>query len=60
MSYRIDDRWLWLGTGLALLLAVKGITYAIRDTVHLTQVEPLGKDDDEELQRQPEDCMLTR
>lgn len=60
MSHRIDDRWLWLGAGAALLIAVKGISYAIQDTVRLTQVKPLGKDDDEELQRQPEDCMYMR
>lgn len=58
MSYRIDDRWLWLGAGLALIVAVKGISYAIHDTVRLTQVKPAGKDEDEELQRQPEDCRL--
>lgn len=56
MSHRIDDRWLWLGAGAALYLAAKGISYAIHDTVRLTQVKPIGKDDTEELQRQPEDC----
>ena len=57
MSRRIDDRWLWLGVGIGLVAAFKGIKYAITDVVRLTQVEPLGKDQDEELQRQPEDCM---
>ena len=57
MSHRIDDRWLWLSVGLGLIIAFKGIKYAITDTVRLTQVKPLGKDQDEELQRQPEDCM---
>lgn len=56
MAHRIDDRWLWLGAGIALVLTIKGISYAITDTVRLTQVKPLGKDQDEELQRQPEDC----
>jgi len=56
MSHRIDDRWLWLGAGVALILAFQGISYAIKDTVRLTQVKPIGKDRDEELQRQPEDC----
>lgn len=56
MSHRIDDRWLWLGVGIGLVVAFKGIKYAITDIVRLTQVKPLGKDQDEELQRQPEDC----
>ena len=56
MSHRIDDRYLWLGAGIGLIVAFKGIKYAIEDTVRLTQVKPLGKDQDEELQRQPEDC----
>jgi hypothetical protein len=56
MSHPISDRWLWLGVGVGLILAVKGIRYAIKDTLRLTQVQPLGKDHDEELSRQPEDC----
>lgn len=56
MSHQIDDRWFWLGVGISLIVAFKGIKYAIEDTVCLTQVKPLGKDQDEELQRQPEDC----
>ena len=56
MSHRIDDRWLWLSVGIGLVVAFKGIKYAITDIVRLTQVKPLGKDQDEELQRQPEDC----
>jgi hypothetical protein len=56
MSHRIDDRLLWLGVGIGLIVAFKGIKYAIEDTIRLTQVKPLGKDQDEELQRQPEDC----
>lgn len=56
MSQRMDDRYLWLGVGIGLIVAFKGIKYAIEDTVRLTQVKPLGKDQDEELQRQPEDC----
>lgn len=58
MSHQIDDRWLWLGVGFGLIVAFKGIKYAIEDTVRLTQVKPLGKDQDEELQRQPEDCKI--
>ena len=56
MSHQIDDRWFWLGVGISLIVAFKGIKYAITDIVRLTQVKPLGKDQDEELQRQPEDC----
>jgi hypothetical protein len=58
MAHRIDDRWLWLGTGALLLIAFKSISYAIHDTVRLTEVEPLTtKEQDEDQQRQPEDCM---
>lgn len=56
MAYRIDDRWLWLGAGVALFIAVKGISYAIHDTVRLTEVQPLVNEQDEEHQKQPEDC----
>ena len=61
MAHRIDDRWLWLGTGALLLIAYKSISYAIHDTVRLTEVEPLTtKKQDEDQQRQPEDCMQNR
>ena len=56
MSHQINDRWLWLGVGIGLIFAVKGIRYAIQDTLRLTQVQPLGEDHDEELNRRPEDC----
>lgn len=56
MAYRIDDRWLWLGAGIALYITFKGISYAIRDIVRLTAIEPLDKDPDDERQQQPEDC----
>lgn len=56
MAYRIDDRWLWLGAGVALFIAVKGISYAIHDIVRLTEVQPLINEQDEEHQKQPEDC----
>jgi hypothetical protein len=39
MSHRIDDRLLWLGVGIGLIVAFKGIKYAIEDTVRLTQPE---------------------
>jgi hypothetical protein len=58
MAHRIHDRWLWLGTGALLLIAFRSISYAIHDTVRLTEVEPLRtKEQDEDQQRQPEDCM---
>jgi hypothetical protein len=57
MTHRISDRWLWLGTGVLLILAFRSISYAIHDTVRLTEVEPLTtKEQDEDQQRQPEDC----
>lgn len=56
MAYRIDDRWLWLGTGVALFLAVKGISYAIRDVVRLTAIESLKDEQEDERQKLPEDC----
>lgn len=57
MAHRIDDRWLWLGTGALLFIAFKSISYAIHDTVRLTEVEPLTtKEQDEGQQKQPEDC----
>jgi hypothetical protein len=60
MAHRIDDRWLWLGTGALLFIAFKSISYAIHDTVRLTEVEPLTtKEQDEDQQRQPEDCTYT-
>lgn len=58
MAHRIDDRWLWLGAGLALFIAVKSVSYAIHDTVRLTEVQPLNKENDEEYQSQPEDCQF--
>ncbi|KAL1585406.1 hypothetical protein WHR41_05762 [Cladosporium halotolerans] len=57
MVYRIDDRWLWLGAGIALYITFKGISYAIRDIVRLTAIEPLDKDHDDERQQQPEDSI---
>jgi hypothetical protein len=57
MAHRRDDRWLWLGTAALLIIAFKSISYAIHDTVRLTEVEPLTtKEQDEDQQRQPEDC----
>jgi len=57
MAHRIHDRWLWLGTGVLLIIAFRSISYAIHDTVRLTEAEPLTtKEQDEDQQRQPEDC----
>lgn len=56
MTYRIEDRWLWLGTGVALFIAVKGISYAIRDIVRLTAIQSLKDESEDERQKQPEDC----
>jgi hypothetical protein len=57
MAHHIHDRWLWLGTGALLLIAFGSTSYAIHDTVRLTEVEPLTtKEQDEDQQRQPEDC----
>lgn len=56
MTYRIDDRWLWLGTGVALFIAVKGISHAIRDIVRLTAIQSLKDESEDERQKQPEDC----
>ncbi|KAF2482333.1 hypothetical protein BDY17DRAFT_324622 [Neohortaea acidophila] len=38
---RIDDRLLWLGFGIFLFSAAKGIQYAIHDIVELTELTPL-------------------
>lgn len=55
MAHTISDRWLWLGVGIAIFIAVKGIKYAISDIVNITQL-PLDKQDpDEEETKFPED-----
>ena len=40
MPPRIDDRWLWLGFGIFIFVAARGMRYAIEDIVQLTQLEP--------------------
>lgn len=38
MSVSVPDRWVWLGLGTLLLLATKGISYALSDIIHLNTV----------------------
>ena len=56
MAHLTNDRWLWLGVGVALFITAKGISYAINDIVRLTAIEPLQDERDESQQAQPEDC----
>lgn len=64
MAHRIDDRWLWLGTGVLLIIAFRSIRHAIHETVLLTEVEPSDiKEQDQDQQKQPEDskkCQCTK
>jgi hypothetical protein len=57
MYHRLNDRYLWLGAGIFLSLAIKGISHAIHDILHLTEVTPLQTiAEKDESQAQPEDC----
>ena len=57
MPSRIDDRWVWLGFTIFLSLAAINVRHCIRETVRLTEIDPVQLEDeevkDEEL---PEDC----
>lgn len=38
MSFRIDDRWLWLGLGFVTFFAIKNVATGLREIVTLTEV----------------------
>ena len=53
MAPKIDDRWAWLGFGIFLFFAAKGIRYAIEDLVRLSEIDPYQfepKDKDQRLE----------
>ena len=56
MAPKIDDRWLWLGFGVFIFFAAKGIRYAITDIVQLTKLDAFDCDSkDQNKDEQPED-----
>ena len=58
MPPKIDDRWLWLGFGIFIFFAAKGIRYAINDTVRLTRLDPLQHEPKKkQKEHRPEDGM---
>ena len=59
MPPKIDDRWLWIGFGVFLFFATKGIRYAMTDVVRLTEIDPYQYDFQHERKEQPEDCIVS-
>lgn len=39
MQRQVDDRWLWLGFGVVLFFAARGVRYAITDIVNITKID---------------------
>ncbi len=56
----IDDRWLWLGFGIFFLAATRGVQYALKDLVQLTELEPLPPEPKDVKKDLPEDGTLNR
>jgi hypothetical protein len=60
MPTRIDDRWLWLGFGVFVFFAARGIRYAIKDITQLTKIDPDQYESQSKLTgEQPEDSRST-
>lgn len=59
MAPHIDDRWLWLGVGVAACLAIKGVQYALTDIVRLTEIDPYQYEPKRKEKDHPEDSMAT-
>lgn len=55
MASRIDDRWLWLGVGVATFIAIKGVQYALTDIVRLTEIDPHQYEPKKKKEEHPED-----
>ncbi|KAK3714672.1 hypothetical protein LTR37_007652 [Vermiconidia calcicola] len=56
----VDDRWLWLGFGIIIICAVKGIRYAVSDIVDLTAIDPYPDEPKpKKHEEQPEDSEST-
>ena len=55
MTSRIHDRWLWLGLGIFVFFAAKGIRYAITDVVRLTKIDPAQYEPINKNEERPED-----
>lgn len=51
----IDDRWLWLGLGVAAFLAVKGVQHVLTDIVRLTEIDPYQYEPMKKKEDHPED-----
>ena len=61
MAPRIDDRWVWLGFTILISFAAINIRHCIRETVRLTELDPIQPEGEEQKHRkeeQPEDCKL--
>lgn len=59
MAPQIDDRWLWLGLGVAAFFTVKGIQHALKDIVRLTEIDPYQYEPKKTKGDYPEDGMLS-
>ncbi|KXT10685.1 hypothetical protein AC579_4773 [Pseudocercospora musae] len=57
MAHRIDDKWLWFAFGLFAFFAAKGVRYAVKDIVRLTELDADQYPDQKEDARHPEDSI---